>query len=891
MFGALTAKLFMDSSGFVRGLASAEKGLDKFEKRMRGVPNNVDRLKQRMDILGDSAIAVGGASAALGAGLLLSAKKALSAGGDLEKYRSVLLTLYEGNQEVAEEGLKWATDFANRTPYLTDQVIQSYVKLEAYGINAKDSLKTIGDTAAGMGKDIMQAVEAIADARQGEFERLKEFGIKASVEGDKVRFRYSKNGKDMVAEADKNSSEMIASTIQGIWNSKYDGAMERMSTTWQGLVSTLGGLWWSLWAKVGEAGVLDAAKEQIEKLIDYVGSESATKTAEKLGKALGDLIKIGGRFIELGLSAIELLSPVLPLLTKLAAGTSGLGGALLLHSKVLPKVLDLYSGGAKVWTRFSDSVETSRLKLMLQSDALKMSAKNATGFTRGMQNARAKTAQFAGSSQAAGVALQAGLAVAIAFTMNKLIKLNEAYREYRKIQEEIKKDLEDSSRHFKSQRTAILIRDAKDEIEAYGDVQKFTKKELKKLVEAGFLEASEYDQILKGQNIDSILAYYEQVQNVEKGAVEEAQDRTRDLEGIVAEREKLMQELQGYGETYEATDISALESFEDKVQALNKDIKDLNQKLHPHKRLDFDEHMGKLHEVGLISDQEYLEHRKGFIEELKTIFPEDVILHAEYANDTKEIEEKIASDREKAFQDKLEFDRRRLKYGEIGLEEYQSILENELQILEEQGQKYSDIYQRISDELLALTEQRNAKLSEANQNLATDFEAQADNYLELSNMIGSSLAGGQEGMRELLKNSLLWMVKAIRQKLILAQVSALAEAIASGGLSLPKALAQLPQLALLNTMLSAAESGITSLASGGIVKKEILAMVGDNPRSPEVVSPLHELLPMITGAVREGLAGLSVAGAGGPIVIQVPVTLDGRQIAFAQAEYDGSRRK
>ena len=33
-----------------------------------------------------------------------------------------------------------------------------------------------------MGKDITQMIEAVADAATGEFERLKEFGIKAWVE-------------------------------------------------------------------------------------------------------------------------------------------------------------------------------------------------------------------------------------------------------------------------------------------------------------------------------------------------------------------------------------------------------------------------------------------------------------------------------------------------------------------------------------------------------------------------------------------------------------------------------------------------------------------------------------------------------------------------------------
>ena len=41
-----------------------------------------------------------------------------------------------------------------------------------------------------MAKTLNQMIEAVADAATGEFERLKEFGIKAKSEGDKVSFIF-----------------------------------------------------------------------------------------------------------------------------------------------------------------------------------------------------------------------------------------------------------------------------------------------------------------------------------------------------------------------------------------------------------------------------------------------------------------------------------------------------------------------------------------------------------------------------------------------------------------------------------------------------------------------------------------------------------------------------
>ena len=44
------------------------------------------------------------------------------------------------------------------------------------------------------------------------------------------------------------------------------------------------------------------------------------------------------------------------------------------------------------------------------------------------------------------------------------------------------------------------------------------------------------------------------------------------------------------------------------------------------------------------------------------------------------------------------------------------------------------------------------------------------------------------------------------------------------------------------------------LANGGIVDAPMIAQVGDNPRSAEVVAPLHELLPMIASSVAHAVS-------------------------------------
>lgn len=93
--------------------------------------------------------------------------------------------------------MAWIGDFAATTPYDLAQVTESFIQLKAYGLDPVQNglLRTLGDTSAAMGKPIEQAVEAIADAVTGENERLKEFGIKARVEGDEIVYAYTKTAR------------------------------------------------------------------------------------------------------------------------------------------------------------------------------------------------------------------------------------------------------------------------------------------------------------------------------------------------------------------------------------------------------------------------------------------------------------------------------------------------------------------------------------------------------------------------------------------------------------------------------------------------------------------------------------------------------------------------
>lgn len=218
----------------------------------------------------------------------------VGASSQFERFQTILTTI-EGSEAKAKASLAWVTDFAQRTPYEVDQVADAFVKLKAYGIDAKNgALEGAGNAAAALGKSVDQAVEALADALTGENERLKEFGIKAEAAGNHITYVWYENGQKMAATADKNNAAAIEATVKGIWDRKYSGAMDRLSHTWGGMWSNLMDYFDAFQRMIGDAGLFDFAKGQLQDLLDLFAQWKADGTLQAVANQISDaLVNIG----------------------------------------------------------------------------------------------------------------------------------------------------------------------------------------------------------------------------------------------------------------------------------------------------------------------------------------------------------------------------------------------------------------------------------------------------------------------------------------------------------------------------------------------------------------------------------------------------------------------
>ena len=220
---------------------------DKGKKAERDVNKSTDSMGKGFKGLSSTVKTLGGVIAGLG--LVALGKSFSDTVTKTELLKGSLVTM-TGSTENASLAFDKLLNFASTTPFTLDQSVNAFTKLTALGLTPSErALQSYGNTASAMGKDMMQMIEAVADASTGEFERLKEFGIKAKKQGDDVSFVF----QGVTTTIGANATE-IQEYLLGIGETNFAGAMENQMTRLPGLFSNLSDQVTKFFLAIGDAG-------------------------------------------------------------------------------------------------------------------------------------------------------------------------------------------------------------------------------------------------------------------------------------------------------------------------------------------------------------------------------------------------------------------------------------------------------------------------------------------------------------------------------------------------------------------------------------------------------------------------------------------------------------
>ena len=222
-------------------------------------------------------------------------------------------------QAATDSYIKQLRENANATPFETSEVIKAGSRAVAITggdtASAMDMVKLAEDMAAASGgtATVADAIEALADAKMGEMERLKSFGFKVSAE-----------------EFEAKGFEGVQADLQDF----FGGAAEKLATTGSGLWSTIKG---KLKSNVADFGlkVVDQLKPVLTDVITMIDNAGPAieKFATGLASNIGKGIKVVSALIPKMSAAMDTIKPVLdsivsgfaPLMPQLTA----FGGAVM----------------------------------------------------------------------------------------------------------------------------------------------------------------------------------------------------------------------------------------------------------------------------------------------------------------------------------------------------------------------------------------------------------------------------------------------------------------------------------------------------------------------------------------------------------------------------------
>lgn len=239
---------------YLAKLRELESAQGRIVTSSAGMSSSLDNVGRGLSGLAMAAAAAAGvASLGAVAGRLVSVQR------EFDVLNASLVTVTGSSANAAKE-FAWIKEFAATTPFGLNEVTQAFVRMKALGLDAtREALISYGNTASAMGKSLEQMIEAVADASTGEFERLKEFGIRARKEGERVSLTFQG-----VTKTIGNNAAEITKYLQEIGNVDFAGAMTERAKTLDGAISNLGDSWDELFRTVNQAGVGSVIYESVQ---------------------------------------------------------------------------------------------------------------------------------------------------------------------------------------------------------------------------------------------------------------------------------------------------------------------------------------------------------------------------------------------------------------------------------------------------------------------------------------------------------------------------------------------------------------------------------------------------------------------------------------------------
>ena len=288
-----------DTGQVVKNMGNAEKAFSSLRRtvnkggRRSMIPKGLGGLVGQLASLAGAIFSVQTAFAAMS-----------SAFTNLRSFQKLsgMMKVATGSVEEAEKRMGSLGRLATTLPLSLEELTGGFIRLKNLGLDPSDrALKSYTNTALAMGKSLTDFIESVADASVMEFERLKEFGIKAKNQGETIDFIF--RGTTTSVE---NNAKKIEEFLIGLGETEFSGSVAAQMETIDGKLSMLGDAWFNFTTSISKGTLATVAGESIDAVTAALNSAVLQAQLNELKTTLRE-IKESGDFTLLSTSDIELL--------------------------------------------------------------------------------------------------------------------------------------------------------------------------------------------------------------------------------------------------------------------------------------------------------------------------------------------------------------------------------------------------------------------------------------------------------------------------------------------------------------------------------------------------------------------------------------------------------
>ncbi len=260
-----------------KGVAATDKELKELEKTVAKLIKAKQQLSKEAKLMG---AAIGGAIAG---GAIFATKKLFDAS---RQFQDVIadLKLVTGTAENARLAFDVLNDLD--PSFSIEETTHAFVELTQKGlVPGKEALIAYQEIAAATGLSLTRVVDLVTGASQGQLRGLRELGITAKQEGDKVIFSY--RGVETQVKA---TSQSVQRFLTEFGQKNFAGTLDEKAKTLSGTLRKLHDEWDDLWVNLARQGPESELGKPFEIAAKALEEFNAQLGSGQLGATIGNWV-------------------------------------------------------------------------------------------------------------------------------------------------------------------------------------------------------------------------------------------------------------------------------------------------------------------------------------------------------------------------------------------------------------------------------------------------------------------------------------------------------------------------------------------------------------------------------------------------------------------------